>query len=194
MGEGSRPFPSAVYRTLRDLASPATLIDADTVYAITPAYYLDHEDTYQYRKQIPASIPAGKSIQLTIQLGEGVAPEDRRHAEHVSLRLGFRDLPANASLRVRINGQPLTAKDGAASFIQATGKAHKTAAGVFWQAPIPADLSLHAGENTIEIEWQTREGDAADTAAELVEVRLALLYGRPYLKLLFSPADDKEVQ
>ncbi|HEX7008781.1 MAG TPA: hypothetical protein VF184_02295 [Phycisphaeraceae bacterium] len=179
-----RPYTDRVYRIMRDLASPAALSLADKVFAVTPAYYLDHEDTYQYRKQVPVALTAGEPLRLKLIVGDDLnAPDAALQPDRCALRLGFRDASADTHLAVAINDQPIFEGSVASHYLAATGRAPATAPTAYVQLPLQDTSPLRQGVNEIRI---TLEGPQ-DATVQLVECALGVAYDRQYLRMLFQP-------
>jgi len=100
------PTTDQHYRVMRDLASPAALTRMNKVYAITPAYYLDHEDSYQYRKQIPVDLVLGETTSLTLSVDELLGT---LNPDYCALRLGLVGIEPACKMLVKINGNRLLA-------------------------------------------------------------------------------------
>lgn len=83
---------------VRGIEHPRATARRDAVHAVTPAYYLDSEDTWQYRKQIPADLAPGQTRHLRIAIGP-----DPASREGAVLRLGLRDADPATVLRVGVN-------------------------------------------------------------------------------------------
>ena len=74
----------------------------DRVYAVTPAYYLDHTDTFEYRKQVPLILSVGESADIRLNIGEEVSTAG---VKEMQLRLGLRGIgDTNRRLKVGLNG------------------------------------------------------------------------------------------
>lgn len=146
------------------------------VYAVTPAYYLDHTDTYEYAKQIPATVESNKPKTLTLHVGESF---DGSTSAPVMLRLGLRgisDMPM--PLRVSINDEPVY--DGtlpSASYIKVTGKRsrpsrlHPSDPTGYLHIALPNPEVLKQGINEIRIDLQA---DNTLALLEIVELQIAV--------------------
>jgi hypothetical protein len=178
-----RPFSDRFYRILRDLAAPAALTLADKVFAITPAYYLDHEDSYEYRKQVPVALRDEQPVALRLYVGEDLqAPLARDVPPYVALRLGFTKIPDAATVTVRLNGrlpvQPFTRQ----AMLAATGAHPADAGDGFAQLRLDDHTIVRPGWNELGVTVTgLRDGDGATLTA----VHLGVLYQRKYLDLLY---------
>jgi hypothetical protein len=188
-----RPFSDRLYRIFRDLSDPKALTIADKVFQITPAYYLDHEDTYEYRKQVPVSLSDGRRQQLTLVVGEDFAdPLVKDVSPYVALRLGFSAFPESARLDVTLNGHTLGGSLGHADVVVAKGKHPPAAPSAFVQIPV-TDLSImRRGNNEITVAMSglpatdATTKPAANDGVKLAEVQLGVIYDRQYLDLLYK--------
>jgi hypothetical protein len=178
------------YRAMRDLAAPGTLGRSSRVYAITPAYYLDSEDTYQYRKQIPAPAAPDGPLSLTILVGEkltGSAAPPK--PDYCGLRLGLRDADRATKLRVEFNGRVIHDGSLADRFTAVKSGAPPKLSGrqlaptAYAQFPLEDLRLIRQGANAIEI---AVEMPAEDGQITVVEAQLGVLYTRSLSELLFS--------
>jgi hypothetical protein len=96
------PFMASL-PALADMASPAIPAKPRS-YAITPAYYLDHEDSYEYRKQIPLRLADGKPSTMRLFVGEDLSAQDNAKLNCV-LRLGLAGAEPKSHIAITINGQ-----------------------------------------------------------------------------------------
>jgi hypothetical protein len=161
------------------LLKPATIQSSARRYQITQGYYLDKEDNYEYRKQIPAALPLGQTLRLSLLVGEDIKtamPEP----EYAGLRLGLHGankVYENVALKLVLNGHPI--HDGpTGNLLQVTrGKRHgngshapPTEAYVQWAV---ADRSLlRAGWNELEV---TLTGGPPELPLQVVEAEIGVL-------------------
>ena len=179
-----RPFSDRFYRILRDLDGPNALTIADKVFAITPAYYLDHEDTYEYRKQVPAALKDGEPAKLTLAVAEDLAsPLAKDVPPYVALRLGFTDWPEGAKVEVMLNGRAPVGPFGRESTIVATGSTPKGSPKVFAQLRLDDHSIVKQGINELSV---TLRGGSQGDDVKLAEVHLGVIYHREYLDLLYK--------
>lgn len=76
----------------------------ERAYLVTAGYYLDHEDNYQYRKQLPLPVMQGNDHSVTLLIGEDLSDPDLSRI----LRLGFsKPLTKETELCLSINGEPI---------------------------------------------------------------------------------------
>lgn len=121
---------------------------ADALYAITPGYYLDYTDTYQYKKQIPAVIREGEAATFTLYVGEDYADPARRAAVSWSaLRLGLKKpLPAGGwRVEVQMNGMRLHEGEPGGRLVETSG------ALTYLQIPIHDMAVIYHRENTVRV-------------------------------------------
>ncbi|WP_432799636.1 hypothetical protein [Poriferisphaera sp. WC338] len=187
---GVRPYTDRVYRIFRDLASPQSLVLADKVYAVTPGFYLDHEDTYQYRKQIPTSINVGSSTRMTFPVGEDYSdPSAATYPDKTVLMIGFNDLPQKAKISISLNGSKIYDGPTADHLIDPDGVAPVTSAAksasLLFQIPIDKPALLVQGENVLEVSIDTSKVKSG-AAVEIAQCEVGVFYDRKYLKMLFE--------
>jgi len=179
------PPDTQVYRIMRDLARPECLTQMSRIYAITPAYYLDYEDSYQYKKYIPADLQPGKTRRLPLIVGADLTDRTlERPPDACALRLGLRGAGRDLQVTVAINGKLLYEGAAGENLIEVTGPApasggaHPDPPTSYLQLPID-DLSiLRQGTNVLKITISKPE-----TAEEvtLVEAQLGVLYSHDYV-------------
>jgi len=188
---GVRPYTDRVYRILRDLARPESLVLADKTYAVTPAYYLDHEDSYQYRKQVPAAFKDTNAVALILIVGEDYGDaQSPTHPDAAVLRVGFKHLPEDAELSVTLNGAVLF--DGPVKSrllrpaIAAPDSWVAAAAAVYFQVLIDNPAALRQGDNALAFELRGAATDA-EHPVTIAECAVGVFYERKYLDLLYQP-------
>jgi hypothetical protein len=128
------PADDGTHTILRDSASPLPqqyAARANKIFAITPGYYLDYTDTYQYKKQLPAVVKEGEPAAFSIYIGEDYTDPARKAAvDWCAIRLGFKkgfpegdwglELQANGMiLHTGPVGDELVATEGALAYFQA---------------------------------------------------------------------------
>lgn len=146
-------------------------------YQITQSYFHDSEDSYEYRKQLPAALKPGEVTRLRLLIGEDMSKASMK-PDYVGLRLGL--FGANQTfaplvMRVTVNGRLFHEGDVAKQLVVTTGTRHgngshppPTEAYVQW---LVSDLSqLQAGWNDIEI---TLSPESLTRPLQLVEVEVA---------------------
>jgi len=145
--------------------------EGDRRYQITQGYFHDKEDSYEYRKQVPVALPAGKNVPLRILIGEDPA------RGNAYLRIGLhganRDYD-DIAMKVSLNGRVLHEGPTAQQLVVATGTRHgngshapPTEAYVQWRLN-DAD-SLQQGWNDIEVTLT-----ASPKPLQLVETEIAI--------------------
>ena len=162
----------------QDMAHPERALLHDRIYALTPAYFNDHEDTYQYRKQIPAELASGKAVALSLFVGEDLT-EKRAKSVEVVLRLGLAGAPTPRHvLTLSLNGRLLKRGRMGAGLAEVTGKrrgggAHPPAAEAYYQRTIRDHSLLRRGANDLSITVAA----ARDALSKLilVECQIAVL-------------------
>jgi len=175
------PFTDRLYRIMRDLADPACLRMANKAFAVTPGYYLDYEDTYQYRKQLPAEVTMGEPCTLDLLVGDEVT--DPPAPDHVLLRVGLRNASEEHNWELCLNeellhegalGEQLVATPDAPQQIAPTHYLHLT---------IDDPGLVDQGHNRLTLRIvQAPDGHAT----QIVECRLGVLYA-PRPNAIFEP-------
>lgn len=175
------PFGDTNYRIMRDLARPACLRLANKVYAITPGYYLDHEDTYQYRKQLPLEANLEELCALNLIVGddlmEGPAPD------RLLLRLGLRDVSGAERLELRLNDQVLHEGAVGDGLVSVGEGEPPTAPTHYLHVNIDDCRMIQRGHNSLRFRFQ---GTAGMPAVQVTECQLAVYYF-PRPNAIFEP-------
>ncbi|HYF34361.1 MAG TPA: hypothetical protein VD994_03640 [Prosthecobacter sp.] len=147
------------------LNDPAAILKGNRRYQVTQAYFKDHENGYEYRKQLPAALQPGKPLTLRLLIGEDLVKSAPAYA---GLRIGLHGANqsyAGTSLTVHLNGRVL--HEGAAGQhlivtkgVRHGGGSHPPATEAHAQWPL-ADLSLlRAGWNDLTITLTSAPGAA----------------------------------
>jgi len=185
-GEG--PFTDSFYRKLRDVARPECLDGESKLFAITKAYYLDHEGNYTYRKQIPLTLESNRTYSLRIMVGEDLDPgKSRMKLRYCGLRLGFRGGAAERSLDVRINNEALYSGQAGDRLVSVAGKEvfyrmyMPPAATAFWQIGIKDTSVLRPGWNEITLQVGPSE---SEEKLVLTDVNVGVQYDNNLKSLL----------
>lgn len=179
-----RPFSDRLYRILRDLGGPGCLTLADKVFAVTPAYYLDHEDTYEARKQVPATLRDDTPQSFRLLVGEDLSAPlvSDGPKPYVALRLGFAGVADSARLEVKLNGRVPTGPISRKDMVVAAGSHPKGSSSVFAHLRLDDLTIVKQGNNEIIL---TVTGAGSD-GAQLTELQLGVLYHREYLDMLYK--------
>lgn len=180
------PPDDRTYRIMRDLARPESLTRTSKVYAITPSYFLDHEDTYQYRKQIPLDLGPGQPHRLTLVVGDALAGLT---PDCCALRLGVRGMDRQHEMVVSLNGHVLHSGTMGDRLVVVTGKApanrraHPPPPTAYLQLPVSDLGMLKRGANDLRL---TARREKPDQPPTIVEAQLGVLYTRSYGAMLFQ--------
>lgn len=176
------PPTDTYYRIMRDLARPEAVSRMSRVYAITPAYYLDHEDTYQYRKQVPAEAAPGSPAALTLMVGDGLA-KMQPAPDYCALRVGLRDAKSEHRATIEFNGHAIHTGPMGDKLVAISGptsrrrRAHPEPPTAYLQMPI-TDLGIvRQGTNELLIV-------ATDAKLNIAEVQLGVLFTASYSQML----------
>jgi hypothetical protein len=138
-------------------------------YLVTQPYFHDHDDTYEYRKQLPVPLEPGKESSLRLLIGEDASKAT------AWLRLGLNGANQSyddVSLSVRLNGHTLHEGSAAKQTVVTTGLRHgiascpSTEAYAQWRVPVE---HLKHGWNDLSVTLA-----ASPKPLKLVEVEIAL--------------------
>ena len=145
------PADDWTHEILRDSGASHSLAHApraDAIFVVTPGYYLDHTNTYQYRKQIPSAITSGSPAVFTLYVGENYGGAAAKHAvDHCAVRLGFTgELPGDDwELELQINGMILHRGSAGPKLTQTNGVL------TYFQTEIHDMAAVYHGKNTLRI-------------------------------------------
>lgn len=143
------PADEWIHTILRDSnPSPPSRLAAraNKIFAITPGYYLDHTDTYEYRKQIPVPLREGAPTAITIQVGEDYTdPSRKAEVDFCALRVGVKKgVPLTGwSIEIQSNGMRLHNGLVDGLLVETDG------ALAYLQVPIRDLAALYTGTNTL---------------------------------------------
>lgn len=152
-----------------DLTDIDSLRRSDQVYSISKAYWMDHEDGYEYSKQVPAELGGGKKQSFQLLVGADLTDAKTRQAvKHAALRLGLRQATPEAVVRVSLNGRklfdgPLASKAlptvaPSDAKTAAAVKARPDAAQQVLQLPVEDLSAIRQGQNEVTVEVQSSGG------------------------------------
>lgn len=152
---------------LVDLSRPASVAPQDQVFSLSKAYWADFENGYEYRKQVPTALEAGKKTDFRLLVG--ASPETCAAAECV-LRVGLRKPPVGGgTVEVTLNGHKLVSKPISQVALPSTQDADgKKAADTREDLPthfvvvrLTAPLPIVAGQNVVGV----RVSDPGESSA-----------------------------
>jgi len=167
------------YARTRDVAHPACLNGAKKLFAITKAYYLDCEDNYTYKKQIPLTLETNKSYKLRMLVGEDFDPEkSRAKLRYCGMRMGLGAMVSDLEIEIKVNDQMVFSGLAGDNIIKVSGHEGGTsnmppAAKMFLQFPIEDKAILNQGWNKIEIKMGKIN---TDREVILTDVNLGVIY------------------
>ncbi|HWB53308.1 MAG TPA: hypothetical protein VG722_03920 [Tepidisphaeraceae bacterium] len=140
---------------IHNLTQPAALSREDLVYAITPAYYLDSENNYQYRKQVPSLLPTDTAKRFTIIVGNRFdQPEKAATPDYVGLRIGLRGVNAEDVMQVTLNGRVLHNGPLSKVYLPTSAKNDPAAPSAYVQFPLSDYGLIRQGPNEVRLRFQ----------------------------------------
>ncbi len=122
----------------------------DRIFAITPSYFVDPENTLENAKQVPYTVPAGQSQQFTMLVGDNIKEIQSENAT-VILRFGLSGLTSQNSIIVNVNGQQIYDGPMNGNYFAVPATADSTAPTGYFQLPLSSLSFLQQGNNTITI-------------------------------------------
>jgi hypothetical protein len=153
LGASGHQIYNYILHTDEAAVTALSTLKGDRRYLVTQGYFHDREDTYEYRKQLPAVLKPGAKIALRLLIGQNVS----QAAAYLRLGLyGANKAYDDVALAVQINGQPLHEGSAAKQLVVTTGTRHgngshppPTEAYVQW--PLTGAVLLREGWNTIDV-------------------------------------------
>lgn len=168
----TRPHDPRLYQVFRDLARSENALGQPLVYTLTKRYYHDGPGSYAYGKALPARLDADQALALSLPLG--ALPESGPFPlTGCEARLGFRGLPADVDVEVRLNGTllhqgPVSGPSTAATAPALTGMRRPADfADLYLHLPLSVPGPLHAGRN----DWSIRVSKSAP-GAEITDLEV----------------------
>jgi hypothetical protein len=137
--------------TAEAMDSESPTAGKDRIYAITPGYFNDNEDNYEYAKQLPFSVPSQASQLFTMVVGDDPVAVAAENPRAVELRLGLTNTAASAPLTITINGHQIHSGALTDGYFALNAPATQDGPQAYFHLPI-TDLSmLEQGINNIQI-------------------------------------------
>lgn len=145
------PLTSDWMEAANELNNSTPTLGKDRVFAITPSYFTDPEDTFNYAKQIAYNISPSQTKSFTMLMGDNVSTMIRERPDDVILRVGLSNIPQGQSLTVKLNGRTIQSGAMTSNYF-ASGLASATDAPSAYLHMTVDDLrALNRGTNTISI-------------------------------------------
>jgi len=133
------------------LSSPTPTLGKDRIFAITPAYFTDQEDTFSNAKQIPKTIATSTTTNFTMLMGDNVNTMIRERPDDVIVRIGLTNTPANASITLKLNGQTLHSGAMSGKHFGVATPVTTDGPAAYFQTTVGDLRMLMQGTNTISI-------------------------------------------
>lgn len=144
-------WPQWMYEAAEALGSPEPTLGKDRVFAITPAYHVDNEDTFEYRKQVPQTVSGLNSRNFTLIVGDDIQRLIRERPQEVMLRLGLTGVSAANSVGLSINGHQLHSGQMTGKFYALGTSFPSDGPQAYFQVAVDDLLKLQRGNNTITL-------------------------------------------
>jgi hypothetical protein len=137
--------------TAEAMDSDSPTAGKDRVYAVTPGYFNDHEDTYEYAKQLPFAVPAQGSQQFTMIVGDSPAAVQAEKPRAVELRLGLSHGTASSQVTITINGHQIHSGPLSPHYFALNAPSTQDGPQAYFQLPIADVEILQQGMNSIVV-------------------------------------------
>lgn len=144
-------WPTNWYESAAAMGSAEPTLGKDRVFAVTPAFFTDNENTFEYSKQVAAPVQPLTTKNFTLIVGDDINRMIRERPDDVVLRLGVTDTSSSGPMTLSINGRQLHAGAmGTKYFPTNLGNAADTPQAYF-QISIDDLRTLVRGNNTISV-------------------------------------------
>ncbi|QDS99301.1 dockerin type I domain-containing protein [Adhaeretor mobilis] len=151
------------------MASEHPTLGKDRIYAVTPGYFNDHEDTYEYAKQLPLSVLSQASHQFLLVVGDAINTVVAENPRSVELRLGLTNTTSTTPITIKVNGQQIHSGSMADGYFSLDAPVTQDGPQAYFQIPVE-DLSiLNQGTNTIEV-----FNSAVPNAVRVTDIQLGI--------------------
>jgi len=145
------PLTSEWVNAASELNLTNPTIGKNRVFAVTPSYFTDPEDTFSNRKQIPDSVPIGSTKNYSMLVGDNIRTLIRERPSEVMLRIGFSNANATYPMTIQINGRTLHTGSLTTRYFPATLSASSDAPTGYLHVPVDDLRALMQGTNTISV-------------------------------------------
>lgn len=150
-GVSGHQFYNYILHTDPATCAAMSTLEGTRRHQVTTSYFHDREDTYEYRKQLPATLEVGHETSLRLLVGGD--PSKCRAFLRLGLH-GANQAYSDVKLSVRINGQKIQEEDASHSIVVTTGKRHgiapSPATEAYAQWPVPVAYLKH-GWNDVAV-------------------------------------------
>lgn len=141
----------------------AELADPDPyqtrAYGVTPSFFRDDLDTYEYRKQIPATLANDTPVEFTFPVGENF--EGNKALSYLALRIGLGGATVRPGTLVRmsLNGHSVHEEADPATFMEVPAE-HRGRSGIHGFIQVEVDPSIvMKGDNALTLTYLKGEDD-----------------------------------
>jgi len=145
------PLTSEWVEAADALNSPTPTLGKDRIFAITPSYFTDPEDTFNYAKQVAYDVPASQTKNFTMLVGDNISTMIRERPDDVMLRLGLSYIPQGQPLTVKLNGRTLHSGPMSSKYFSSLLAASSDAPGAYLHVTVDDLRALNQGTNTITV-------------------------------------------
>ncbi|HEV2295421.1 MAG TPA: hypothetical protein VGR35_16340 [Tepidisphaeraceae bacterium] len=144
-------WPANWYQTAEALGSDEPTLGKDRVFAVTPSYFTDNEDTFEYAKQVPHTVGAQGSKSFNLIMGDDVNRMIRERPDDVVLRLGLTGTSSDRPVTLAINGRQLHSGQMGAKYFPVSLPAASDTPTAYFQVAVDDLRALLRGDNTITV-------------------------------------------
>lgn len=149
------------------MVSPNPTLGKDRVFAITPAYFTDNENTFEYSKQVPFTVPVFGTKDFTMIVGDSISQMIRERPSDVILRLGLTGAQSTRPVAISINGRQLHSGQMGGRYFPLTLPATNDGPQAYFQVAVDDLLALQRGNNVIQVTNSSGSGTLRITDIQL---------------------------
>ncbi|MCC6681258.1 MAG: PEP-CTERM sorting domain-containing protein [Phycisphaeraceae bacterium] len=161
------PWIGTWYEVAQDMANPEPTLGKNRVFAITPGYFNDSEDTYEYAKQLPDTLTGLQTKDYTLLIGDDIQRMIRERPDDVMLRLGLNNASSTRLMTVWVNGHRFHTGNIAGGYYTTNATLRGNGPQAYLHITVGDLLALQQGENTIRVRYDNLSGSVQITDLQL---------------------------
>ncbi|WP_432799635.1 hypothetical protein [Poriferisphaera sp. WC338] len=161
------PIVEAGYEGIDAMASDHPTLGKDRVFAITPGFFTDNEDTFQYAKQLPETVGVFSSKNFELLVGDDINQMIRERPSDVLLRFGLTGVDSDLPLRIVLNGHQLHAGSIRDTFFTTDLVGTNDGPDSYFYITVGDLRNLVQGTNTITVTNPSLQGEVRFTDIQL---------------------------
>jgi len=161
------PWIDVWHEVADDMRNPQPTLGKDRVFAVTPGYFNDRENTYEYAKQLPSTLTPLQTREYELLIGDDIERMIRERPDDVILRFGLNNAAETRLLTVWINGTQIHAGSLADGYYTTNAGLRGTGPQAYFHVTVGDLLMLEQGHNTIRVRYGNITGNVQITDLQL---------------------------